>query len=208
MKNSKGAKTASGERRRKAIMEAAWDLFMEKGYAAVSMDEIIRKSGGSKSSIYDFFGSKEGLLRELITSITQNIHNAYKPPVTAGRSAREALSRIGQEICNVVLNPKGIGLYMLAVSVSRTAPGLSRLFYDSGPVNTLRGLADFIEKENKAGRLDAKDPMRAAEFFAGMLLVRHHIAIPVGGAGYPSKKEINELVSEAVDMFLAAYGKR
>lgn len=34
---------------------------MEKGYDAVSLDDIVNHAGGSKASIYKYFGNKEGL---------------------------------------------------------------------------------------------------------------------------------------------------
>jgi len=43
------------------MLLAAADLFSERGYAAVSMDEIARTCGVSKPLLYTYFGSKEAL---------------------------------------------------------------------------------------------------------------------------------------------------
>ena len=55
-----------GERTRKAIMEAAYDLFLEKGYAATSMRQIAEQAGLALGGIYNHFPGKEAIFSELI----------------------------------------------------------------------------------------------------------------------------------------------
>jgi AcrR family transcriptional regulator len=204
---SKKSGTTQGAARREAIMEAAWELFLEKGYEAVSVDEIIRKSGGSKSTVYDLFGSKEGLFLELVTSVNESIMNeATMPLEISGYTTREALTRLGAALMGQILTDKAIEIYRLSVSEAKRFPRIGRLFFDSGPGQTQRNVAGYIEKEAAAGRLKVKDARRAAEFFIGMLLINDHLAMSLGAAGVPSKAKINGIIKEAVDVFLAAYG--
>ena len=51
----------SPDARRQAIMDAAKALFLSKGYAATSLEEIIATSGGSLATLYKLFGNKQGL---------------------------------------------------------------------------------------------------------------------------------------------------
>lgn len=44
-----------------ALLLSANELFLDKGYDAVSLDDIVQHAGGSKASIYKYFGNKEGL---------------------------------------------------------------------------------------------------------------------------------------------------
>ena len=53
--------TKRGHERRLALLISANDLFLERGYDAVSLDDIVNHAGGSKASIYKYFGNKEGL---------------------------------------------------------------------------------------------------------------------------------------------------
>lgn len=206
MEKKSRQKKSSGEKRREAIMETAWGLFLEKGYADVSVDEIIRKSGGSKSTVYDLFGSKEGLFIEIVLSVTKKIVGEMQMPDISGQSLREALTRICYASASFVLSEKGIELYRLAVSESKRFPRIGRVFFDAGPNRTQQELADFLEKEAAAGRLRINNPRMAAEMLLGMLLVKDHIAMSVGCAGIPSKARIKSLVDEAVDVFMVAYG--
>ena len=51
---------------REAILKCALELFSQKGYEAVSPNEIVEKVGITKPTLYYFFGSKEGLFDELL----------------------------------------------------------------------------------------------------------------------------------------------
>lgn len=51
---------------REKIGKVALDLFAEKGYASVGVQEIVDKSGISKPTLYHYFGNKEGLYRSLL----------------------------------------------------------------------------------------------------------------------------------------------
>lgn len=205
MSVKKAGKTA-GEKRREVILEAAWELFLEKGFEAVSVDEIIRKSGGSKSTVYGLFGSKEGLFLELVTSVNERILLDARMPETSGYSTRDALIRLGWSLTGQILTDKAIDMYRLSVSEAKRFPRIGKLFYEAGPGQTRRGVAEYIEKEAAAGRLKVKDARRAAEFFIGMILINDHIAMSLGAMGVPSRARLKAVIEEAVDVLLAAYG--
>ncbi len=44
-----------------AFLLSANELFLQHGYDAVSLDDIVNHAGGSKASIYKYFGNKDGL---------------------------------------------------------------------------------------------------------------------------------------------------
>ena len=56
----------TAEQRRERIVRAAAPLFLKKGYDNVSIDEIIGVVGGSKATIYAWFGGKEGLFEAVV----------------------------------------------------------------------------------------------------------------------------------------------
>lgn len=206
MAKKTGQRTAQGAKRRKAMMDVAWKLFMQKGYTAVSLDEIIRKSGGSKASIYEFFGSKHGLFLAIIEDVTANILKDMRLPDTAGMPVRKALRHIGFALGRDILSEYGIGLYWLSVSISRKFAEVARTFYEAGPRTAMRSLAVYLEKEGKAGRLRIKDPLRASEVFHVLVLEYTHMAMSLNVQGPPTETELTKIVDEAVDQFLMIYG--
>jgi AcrR family transcriptional regulator len=57
---------SKGERTRQAILQSAYEIFLEKGYAASSMREIAERTGLALGGIYNHFANKEAIFRELI----------------------------------------------------------------------------------------------------------------------------------------------
>jgi AcrR family transcriptional regulator len=57
---------SKGERTRQAVMEAAYELFLEQGYAATSMRQIAERAGLALGGIYNHFTGKEAIFSELI----------------------------------------------------------------------------------------------------------------------------------------------
>ena len=194
-----------GQKRRNAMVEAAYSLFIEKGYASVSVDDIIRVSKGSKSSLYKFFGNKEGILKAVIESLAEEFLREIDLEFPSAKTAREALNRIGMVFADLALSDKAINQHRHAVSHAMAFPDLAKLWYESGPKKTMDGFADFLEKETAAGRLRISDPDRAAWFFLGMIIfhdnMRRLVCLPES-----KRSELKEMVSEAVEVFLAAYG--
>ncbi|NIO15657.1 MAG: TetR family transcriptional regulator [Deltaproteobacteria bacterium] len=196
----------AGKKRRKAIMEAAMSLFTEKGYAAVTMDEIISVAGGSKSSPYKFFGNKEGILKAVVESLADDMLQEIDIPFSTYQTPREALNHIGFRLGKLILSANAINQYRLAISNSVVLPDAARMWYESGPRTTFEGFAEYLKRENAAGRLQVGNPTRAALFFLGMIAFKDNITMSIG-ADPPPDSELRDIVKEAVDVFLAGFGR-
>src|SRR6266446_4949923 len=65
--SSAGRPTADELERRKArVMEVATALFVERGFAATALIDIASFSGVATRTLYQHYGDKEGLFREVI----------------------------------------------------------------------------------------------------------------------------------------------
>ena len=192
------------EQRRQVILEAAHSLFLSKGYAAVSVDEIVRASGGSKSAVYKLFGGKKGLLAAVTESLATKMLSEMDSGRAGGMSVRESLHAMGLKLIRLILSEDAITQYRLAINNLTVDPSLSRLWYMRGPETTFRGFARYLKKEVDAGRLRIKDCKLAADLFLGMLICKHNIAMSIGESA-PKPKQMEQIVSEAVDIFLSAY---
>ncbi len=65
--------------RKEHILQVALELFAHDGYHATSISSIARKAGISKGLLYNYFESKEDLLKELIISTTEMVHVELDP---------------------------------------------------------------------------------------------------------------------------------
>lgn len=69
--------TEKAIRKRDLILDKAKELFIQRGYAATSMDELVRYIGVSKGSIYYHFKSKEDLFMQLYSRQNQEWMEAW-----------------------------------------------------------------------------------------------------------------------------------
>lgn len=195
----------AGRKRRDAMIEAAYKLFIDKGYMSVSVDEIIKVSRGSKSSLYKYFGNKEGILKAVIESLAEHMLREIHFEHASSRTTREALERVGMVLVDLALSENAINQHRHAVSHAKALPDLAKLWYESGPKRTFDGLAEFLEKETAAGRLRIAKPAQAALLFAGMIIFHDNMRMLVC-LPRSKRSKLKEVVTEAVEVFLAAYG--
>lgn len=60
------SRQTKGERTRQTVLEAAYRLFLEQGYAATSMRQIAGQAGLALGGIYNHFSGKEAIFSQLI----------------------------------------------------------------------------------------------------------------------------------------------
>src|SRR3978361_2470126 len=71
--------------RRGAIIEAAMDEFIARGCAATGLDDVAKRAGVAKGTIYLHFKDKEALFEELIrTAIVPLVTRLGAPPAVGG----------------------------------------------------------------------------------------------------------------------------
>src|SRR4051794_17691230 len=73
--------------RERQMLDVAEKVFAEQGYRAVSMDDIAERVGVSKPMLYEYFGSKDGLLSACIARCGAEL---YEPPREARAHADSA----------------------------------------------------------------------------------------------------------------------
>jgi AcrR family transcriptional regulator len=85
--HSSAPTSASGRRRRPrkgdlreaAIIDAAWDLLLNKPLSAITIEDLARGAGISRSNFYFYFESKDAVMRTLATRVADEIRDATAP---------------------------------------------------------------------------------------------------------------------------------
>jgi TetR/AcrR family transcriptional regulator, mexJK operon transcriptional repressor len=194
------ARLETAEQRRDRIVRLAWPLFLKKGYDNVSVDEIVALVGGSKATIYSWFGGKEGLFEAVVRQKCEDVVLAIYTDETGTLDAQ--LTEIGRSFLAMVLSPPILEFHRLMVSIGRTFPTIGRLFYQTGPASAYGHVATWIEKQQAAGRIVKDDPNRLAVLFLDMLIGEHQLSALTGTARTPRRGQVDETVRLAVKVFL------
>ena len=194
-----------GDAKREAILAAAWDVFRECGYPAASMDEITRRAGGSKISVYAHFGSKAALFEAVVRARAEIVAASFPALDSPAGSIDKVLTALATAIVAGMSSPAVQDLHRVALSAQPGGADIGKLLYEHGTLRIVRGVAAVIETRMRAGELIVDDSMAAAEALFGMLLgtgyIRFALSVPERLTPAIKRKRI----TRAVRIFLAAY---
>ena len=188
------------EQRRARLVRMTAPLFLKKGYDNVSIDEIIGVAGGSKATIYAWFGGKAGLFEAVVRQKCQDVTMAID--VDTKGSLEAQLSQIGHSFLAMVLSPPILEFHRLMVSIGRTFPDAGRLFFESGPVSAYSIVASWIAKHQQDGSIADEDPYRLAVLFLDMLIGEHQLGWLTSMPRAARREKVDETVRLAVRVFL------
>src|ERR1700688_4927547 len=122
------APSSSAERaaeRRTAIIDAALDEFIARGYAATRLDDVAKRAGVAKGTIYLHFKDKEALFQELIRTALVPLIALLGPPPPAGGSVRAALEGFAQTFAQEVVSTRRGDIVRLIVAEGARFPAIA-----------------------------------------------------------------------------------
>ena len=186
-----------------AILDAASDVLFEKGLAA-PLDEIARRAGVSKQTIYNHYGSKAELIRALIGRRGRLISAPLEEPL-AEAFPQEALADYARAVLEVVAMERGVALFRLLIQSAPTTPDIACSAFEASVKAGRARLADFLAREARAGRLAIADPVEAASFFSGMVVSHHQLQALFGLRSDLTPERIDRIAREAARRFMRAY---
>lgn len=202
------ARSTRRDIRRQAMMEAAAELFLDKGYAATSLADVVRRSGGSLQTLYELFGSKDGLFKALIESRCAQVTDVFDEQGIADRPPEQALMEFGRRLFELVMSPEGMAAMRLIIAEGGQSPEIAETFFANGPDMGKAKVGGYLEHQVARGRLAIADIETAAIQFCDMVKSHYSMkalcGIPV--ALTPAQAEAH--VRGVVEMFLRAYAVR
>jgi AcrR family transcriptional regulator len=169
-----------GEPRRVELLDAATAVFLEHGYANATIELVVARAGASKSTIYSFFGDKEGLFSALIEERAERILAGLADLEIGGRDVRSGLTHIARQYMDVVMSPDAIGLYRLIVAEGARFPDLVNSFYRIGESRVMGCVAKALRIWAEHGHINVQDPERLATQFLDMVRGELHLRVMAG----------------------------
>lgn len=193
---------ARGLARREAMLAAAGELFLEKGFEQTTLTDIVKRSGGSRRTLYEHFGSKEGLLSAIIEERTRRIWLALELPGEDRSPTEDDLLAIGISFFRAVVEPESIGLFRIMVAEGARIPAMAELFLDSGP-RKLRGrLRELFTLGQAEGKYMGGAPADLAQAFLGLIVADFHLRQALGQPADLDDSAVERHVRGAVEIFL------
>jgi len=189
--------------RRQRLLDAAESVFLESGYGAASMDDIARRAGMSKKTLYRVFDTKESLFAAVIAGrravldamISSQEFSACESPERVLRSYLGKLARF-------VLAPRQAAIYRLVIAESLRTPELAHTFYREGPCKGRLVLEGWLSVQHQEGVLHVPDPERDAAMLCSMVISELQMRFLIGELRAPDDALIDATGNRAVDLFL------
>ena len=194
--------------RRRKFIEAAERLFLERGYAGASVNEVVRLAGGSLSTLYAEFGTKDKLFKAVLSRRAAVIfEDGPQEPAQVADLAAE-LRALAARMQARILSADGLAIYRLAVSEAPRFAGLRKAVLKTGLRGFLTHLAGYFEQLAGAGRIRIDDPMLAAERFLSLVQGQQLFVACCGDASRLDTASRRLHVQRAVEAFLDIYPQR
>jgi len=191
--------------KRRAILTAGTEIFLELGFGAASMDSVARRAAVSKATVYKHFGSKEKLFAAIIETRCRALISPLLTPEIRSNELEATLRAIADRFVELIMEESTLALYRVVIAEAPRFPELARVFYENGPERAIGSLADYLSEETARGHLEMSEATGAAEQFFSLLSGYVHVRALLGiGACRPSS-DLNDHIAGVVGTFLRAF---
>ena len=169
--NTLSNRAARAAERREAIIEAALDEFIARGFTATRLDDVAKRAGVAKGTIYLHFKDKEALFEELIrTALVPLIGRLHAPPPTGG-SVRDAVEGFARTFISEVANTRRGDIVRLIVAEGPRFPAIADFYYREVVSRGLAGMRALIELAVARGEVRHKDLSRFPQILVAPAIV-------------------------------------
>ncbi len=131
--------------RRQAIIDAALDEFIDRGYAATRLDDIAKRAGVAKGTIYLHFKDKEALFQELVRTALVPLIGRLAAPPPAGGSVRAVLEKFAETFVREVATTRRGAIVRLILAEGPRFPDIADFYYREVVSRGLAGMRALIE---------------------------------------------------------------
>src|SRR5438552_8190256 len=189
------------------IVTAALEVFVERGFAAARLEEVARRAGVTKGTLYLYFKSKEALFKAVVREtivpvIAQGEALAQSFPGTA----RELVERLVREYWRLVGETDLAGIPKLMMAEAATFPQLTRFYYEEVVARGHRLMAGVIERGIKNGEFRPVDVMVAAKL-AMSPLIHATVARRAFASCMPEAFNVQQYLDTHIDLYLHGIAK-
>lgn len=190
------------QKKQQEILTVARQLFLERGYDAVSLDDILEQVGGSKTTLYSYYGGKQGLFAATVEKICHDKLGPLLAMDMADLDPQTALNAIGRQFLAIISDPEGRAFFRGMISEAQRFPELASRFFASGPEVMILLLRRNIKQWQKKGLLRFGNPEALAGQFLGLLMGHYHLKSLLGLMDPLSEKQIKVWVARGTEIFL------
>ena len=199
---------ASDSAKRRQIIEGARAVFLSQGFDAASMNDIARKAGVSKGTLYVYFKNKEDLFEAMTEEQCRMQAEGVFVLDSADHDVAAVLTKLGIAFAQFICS-RSTSSIRTVIAIADRMPEIGRQFYETGPAVGIAKLSNYLRAQVEAGVLEvaAEDCDIVAGQFLESCLAATFKPVLFNFAPPPPPERIAHVVGIAVRAFMKAYGK-
>ncbi|AUG52145.1 TetR/AcrR family transcriptional regulator [Thalassospira marina] len=198
-----------GEARRRAMLDATWQILSEKGFAAVTLNDVISRSGGSRTTLYEAFGGKDGLIASVLTEKCQEFSEILQTSLGSDLPPREALLNFTIIMTEKCMDEESIRIMSFLQLEMDQFPGIRETFMKNGPEPVTARITAFFQHQHDMGTMNVPDPEFTARMFLTMIQGQwRDIVIETAPPRIPSKEEMIAKAHQLIDLLFNGISNR
>ena len=158
------------EERPRQILDAAFAVFAERGLAAARLEDIARRAGVSKGTIYLYFSNKEELFREVVRSTVITAIESGEALAERSPDPEQALLAWMDAYWAWLRSPVFPAMHRLVYSELHSFPDLAAFYATEVIERAQRLVSGMVQRAADAGVLRRGDPLVAARMLSALFI--------------------------------------
>lgn len=187
---------AEGYRQR--ILDATTAVFLEKGFARSSTNEIARRAQTSKQTLYTLFPTKAALFVGVMSAHTEQLFARHMYYLESSKAPRGALTDIGRMMLKMFSAPGFLALYRILVAEAHNFPDLARDLWCECVERGYGLLAEYLRTRRIGGPNYRKSAAQFISFVLGDFVINAMLNPDLE----LSERAVRSRVKQAVEDFL------
>jgi AcrR family transcriptional regulator len=158
--------------RRGAIVEAAMEEFIARGFAATRLDDVAKRAGVAKGTIYLHFKDKESMFEELIrTAIVPLVNRLSAAPLRSDATVRDMVEGFARTFIEQVVSTRRGDIVRLIVAEGPRFPAVADFYYREVVSKGLAGMRAMIELGIARGEISNRNLARFPQILVAPAII-------------------------------------
>ena len=197
--------SASADKKTAAIVDAARQTFLARGFDAASMDQIALAAGVSKRTVYNRFRSKEELFGAAITETCAHLLPLNIADIEASLPPAAFISALGRVFLRGILAPDALSLRRIAAFEAERTPAIGKAYMENGPKCMVDEAAPILTRLAEKGVFKIDDVREAIWQLGALITEPLYTRVLMGDAPEDLDAAIDAQVARGVDAFMKIY---
>lgn len=169
------------------------------------MSSIAAAVGGSKTTLWSYFPSKQDLFAAVIDDMVERYGEALRVPLPPDGNPADTLRALAQSLMKTLMRPQIIAFHRIITGEAGRFPEIGALLFQRGPARGHARVSAWLAGQMEKGVLRNADPLVAAKQFVALCQSGQFQMRLIGAVDKVNPTDVEAEIDQAVDTFLRAY---